>query len=65
MKTSILVENDHESLTLLYQTGIHGAPKIPYQQDPAGPFNWNLGYCTHSSRLFTTWHRPYVALMEV
>lgn len=23
------------------------------------------GYCTHSSILFVTWHRPYVALFEV
>ena len=23
------------------------------------------GYCTHSSILFTTWHRPYLALFEV
>jgi tyrosinase len=23
------------------------------------------GYCTHSSVLFLTWHRPYLALYEV
>lgn len=23
------------------------------------------GYCTHSSILFPTWHRPYLALFEV
>ncbi len=23
------------------------------------------GYCTHSSVLFATWHRPYLALFEV
>ena len=23
------------------------------------------GYCTHSSILFITWHRPYLALFEV
>lgn len=23
------------------------------------------GYCTHSSILFVTWHRPYLALFEV
>lgn len=23
------------------------------------------GYCTHSSILFLTWHRPYLALLEV
>src|SRR6478736_5756344 len=25
----------------------------------------NTGYCTHSSVLFPTWHRPYMALYEV
>jgi hypothetical protein len=25
----------------------------------------NSGYCTHSSILFPTWHRPYLALYEV
>lgn len=23
------------------------------------------GFCTHSSILFLTWHRPYIALFEV
>jgi tyrosinase len=32
--------------------------------------NWKTasgfgGYCTHSSILFLTWHRPYLALYEV
>lgn len=24
-----------------------------------------MGYCTHGSILFPTWHRPYLALFEV
>ena len=48
--------------------GIHG---LPYQtwDDARGdpdpePDQW-LGYCTHGSVLFPTWHRPYVLLYEV
>jgi tyrosinase len=29
------------------------------------PGNENTGYCTHSSILFPTWHRAYLALFEV
>ena len=30
----------------------------------AKPGNANNGYCMHSSILFPTWHRPYLALYE-
>lgn len=33
---------------------------------PSGTgYNTNMGYCTHSSNIFTTWHRPYLAFLEV
>ncbi|KAF8471757.1 hypothetical protein BDZ91DRAFT_760403 [Kalaharituber pfeilii] len=48
--------------------GIHGAPYEAWQMDPnvgpAGPYNTWLGYCTHGSPIFSTWHRPYVLLLE-
>lgn len=45
--------------------GIHGVPNQPW--DGVG---WNpnaqgaVGYCTHSSILFPTWHRAYMTLFE-
>ena len=42
--------------------GIHGRPYIAWDGVP-GPFE--TGYCTHSSILFPSWHRPYMALFEV
>ncbi|KAI1335061.1 Di-copper centre-containing protein [Xylariaceae sp. FL0016] len=51
--------------------GIHGLPyeKWPDQDwnnkmDRLGPQNQFGGFCTHSSILFLTWHRPYLALFE-
>ncbi|KAF4637365.1 hypothetical protein G7Y89_g712 [Cudoniella acicularis] len=44
--------------------GIHGRPYYAwdgYEQDPSAPL---IGYCTHNSVLFPTWHRPYLALFE-
>ena len=43
--------------------GIHGQPLVPWDEDtqPQAP---DLGYCTHNSLLFPTWHRPYVNLFE-
>jgi tyrosinase len=47
--------------------GIHGRPFIPWDGASNAPpaQNWYTGYCTHSSVLFPTWHRPYLALYEV
>ena len=46
--------------------GIHGRPYEAYNgttaSDHAGKY---LGYCTHGTTLFPTWHRPYVLLLEV
>lgn len=44
--------------------GIHGRPFTTYDGVEAGPGLNNHGYCTHSSNLFATWHRPYLALYE-
>ncbi|KJA16020.1 hypothetical protein HYPSUDRAFT_148428 [Hypholoma sublateritium FD-334 SS-4] len=45
--------------------GIHGRPHEAWSgataSDNAGKY---LGYCTHGSTLFPTWHRPYVMLLE-
>ena len=53
--------------TSYYQiAGIHGRPHIKWQQlIPPEIINPGRGYCTHSSRLFGTWHRPYLSLLEV
>lgn len=42
--------------------GIHG---LPYKAWNDVEGNDTTGYCTHSSILFPTWHRPYLALFEV
>lgn len=62
-----LNENDVKSY---YQiAGIHGLPYKAWN-GVGSSTNWRTasgfgGYCTHSSVLFTTWHRPYVSLYEV
>ena len=43
--------------------GIHGRPFIPWDNAQFAA-NGTGGYCTHSSTLFPTWHRPYVAVFE-
>lgn len=53
------------STSSYYQiSGIHGRPYIPYQEAVSSSQNPTTGYCTHSSALFPTWHRPYLALLE-
>lgn len=45
--------------------GIHGAPWTEYNDAaPCEGCDLQQGYCTHSSPLFPTWHRAYVALFE-
>jgi len=59
---SITEDND---LSWYQVSGIHGYPFVPWQEDPSFvPANSNRGYCTHSSSIFTTWHRPYLVLLE-
>ena len=49
--------------------GIHGLPYTPWEgatvDPPVNAENQWAGYCFHSSVLFPTWHRPYIALFEV
>ncbi|KAK4681516.1 hypothetical protein QC764_108060 [Podospora pseudoanserina] len=45
-------------------TGIHGMPHQTWGGVRPTPGNEETGYCTHSSILFPTWHRPYLALYE-
>lgn len=45
--------------------GIHGRPYRAFDNVGPSPGNENTGYCTHVSEIFTTWHRPYLALFEV
>lgn len=56
-----------QNLTSYYQiAGIHGMPYKPWD-GVAGRAGWEGGfggYCTHSSILFATWHRPFLALLE-
>ncbi|KXX72895.1 Tyrosinase [Madurella mycetomatis] len=60
---------DQSKLTSYYQiAGIHGMPYKPWN-GVGSQTNWQTtsgfgGYCTHSSILFLTWHRPYLALYE-
>ncbi len=44
--------------------GIHGYPFIPWQYPPESEQSSGWGYCTHRSRIFNTWHRPYIILLE-
>jgi tyrosinase len=44
--------------------GIHGLPFEPWQYPDSATANPGLGYCTHSSGIFLTWHRPYLLLIE-
>lgn len=44
--------------------GIHGRPFGTWGNVQPGPGLQNNGYCTHSSNLFGTWHRPYLALFD-
>lgn len=45
--------------------GIHGVPFISWNGVEAVEGASQSGYCPHSSVLFPTWHRPYLALYEV
>lgn len=44
--------------------GIHGAPFKGWGTEGTPSNPPQLGYCTHSSALFGTWHRPYLSLIE-
>ena len=44
--------------------GIHGQPYMSWAGVQPRSGGQNSGYCTHVSPLFSTWHRPYLALFE-
>ncbi|KAI9805502.1 MAG: hypothetical protein M1825_000753 [Sarcosagium campestre] len=45
-------------------SGIHGFPFVPWQYPVQATDDTTLGYCTHGSGLFTSWHRPYMIVFE-
>ncbi|KAJ4153472.1 hypothetical protein LMH87_009957 [Akanthomyces muscarius] len=53
-----------QSLSWYQVAGIHGVPFQPWNGVQPAPGSSQSGYCTHSSVLFPTWHRPYLALYE-
>ncbi|MCJ1417075.1 hypothetical protein MMC32_003414 [Xylographa parallela] len=55
--------NQSAMLSYYAVAGIHGYPNMPWD-GVLGDNTGAIGYCTHSSVLFPTWHRPYVALYE-
>lgn len=48
-----------------FHLGIHGRPFVSWDNVGSAPNMGSNGYCTHTSILFPTWHRPYLALYEV
>lgn len=58
-------QNMNQSMQSSYYqiAGIYGRPFISWDNVAFAPGRTG-GYCTHSSTLFPTWHRPYVALFE-
>lgn len=50
--------------------GIHGLPattwpNLPDNNEIPHDKGANTGFCTHTSIIFLTWHRPYLAVFEV
>ncbi|KAI4129108.1 MAG: hypothetical protein LQ338_002406 [Usnochroma carphineum] len=53
---------DQSDVRSYYQlSGIHGRPFIEWD---GVPLIQDMGYCSHTSNLFATWHRPYVVAFE-
>lgn len=59
-----MVQNSLPPVKLTLSKGIHGRPQTNYDGVSGVSNPENPGYCTHSSILFPTWHRPYLALLE-
>lgn len=57
---------DQDQQLSYYQiAGIHGVPNTPWDGVDTNPKSGGaVGYCTHSSIVFPTWHRTYLALFE-
>ncbi|KAH6644006.1 common central domain of tyrosinase-domain-containing protein [Boeremia exigua] len=59
--------NQDDKFSYFQVAGIHGRPFIPWDDVPGRPQpsqGYKEGYCHHSSNLFPTWHRPFLALVE-
>ena len=59
----------HVDSTWFYSSGIHGLPRslwdgVGGKTNAADRRQW-VGYCAHGQPTFPSWHRPYMALMEV
>jgi tyrosinase len=64
-------QNPTEKTSFFQLAGIHGLPLKLWDNDTGGakemmkdPLS-DSGYCTHANLAFSTWHRPYLALLEV
>ncbi|EPS40266.1 hypothetical protein H072_5928 [Dactylellina haptotyla CBS 200.50] len=56
--------NTSNPLSFYQLGGIHGAPYVPWPNSKTTGGNRYVGYCTHTSGLFSSWHRPYMLLFE-
>lgn len=52
------LQNEKPELVLMSMIGIHGLPKVPWDNEGDG------SYCPHNAFTFPTWHRPYMLLYE-
>ncbi|KAH6678140.1 hypothetical protein B0J14DRAFT_582032 [Halenospora varia] len=56
--------NENSQLSYFQIAGIHGQPYVSWNNVGTTPVSGWGGYCTHTSVLFPSWHRPYLALFE-
>ncbi|KAK6337344.1 hypothetical protein TWF730_002747 [Orbilia blumenaviensis] len=56
--------SERDDLSFYQLSRIHGAPFGPWQMPAEGNYNRQLGYCTHHSVIFLSWHRPFLLLLE-
>ncbi|KAF2651031.1 Di-copper centre-containing protein [Lophiostoma macrostomum CBS 122681] len=54
--------DQNDKLSYYSISGIHGAPFTTW--DNVNGTGAKTGYCPHESNVFSTWHRPYLALVE-
>ncbi|KAJ7068796.1 photo-regulated tyrosinase [Mycena amicta] len=65
--TQMQLANENDPTSYFQIAGLHGVPWV--QWNGSGGPTWvngshEVGYCTHGTVLFPTWHRPYLALIE-
>ena len=61
---SIHDRNERDDESYFQIAGIHGFPFITWQYPVSAVVNPDTEYCTHGSVIFSTWHRPYLVLLE-